>query len=396
MELYILDAQFRRIRVVDQFVSLIWAERFKDLGDFELVVQATRANRAIFKTGLKLAMNESYRVMIVETVEKKVDAELKAVLSIKGNSLEGCLEDRIARASNAGLATAPTWNFTLPPADAARKIFHDVCVTGVLSTSDIIPYIVEGTIMPTNNIPEPVDPQPYALVPQTVLKAIKDICDIWNLGFRILRNFDTSQLYWDVYSGSDRTSGQTTRPPVIFSQELDNLQNTSELDTIETSKNVAYVVAQNGSLYVFPDGVPPDTDGFDRRVIFVDANDITLPSGAAGSPAQIALESALTQRGKDELAKNTAYSAFDGEINQNSQYRYQRDYYLGDLVEVRNAEGESNQMRVTEQIFVSDQEGDRAYPTLTLNQFINTGSWLSWESNQQWIDFTTEYWADLP
>jgi hypothetical protein len=56
-------------------------------------------------------------------------------------------------------------------------------------------------------------------------------------------------------------------------------------------------------------------------------------------------------------------------------------------------------MRVTEQIFVHDKEGERAYPTLTLNQFINTGSWLSWETSKKWIDYDADFatvWASLP
>jgi hypothetical protein len=66
------------------------------------------------------------------------------------------------------------------------------------------------------------------------------------------------------------------------------------------------------------------------------------------------------------------------------------------VVETRNADGVTNNMRVTEQIFVSDQEGERAYPTLTLNTFINTGSWLSWLNNKTWSELTDEEWADQP
>jgi hypothetical protein len=56
------------------------------------------------------------------------------------------------------------------------------------------------------------------------------------------------------------------------------------------------------------------------------------------------------------------------------------------MVEQRNTDGVTNKMRVTEQIFVNDKEGERSYPTLSLFQFINTGSWLSWEQNQVWAD----------
>lgn len=395
MEVYILDSLLRRVEVVDRFESLIWTERFSAYGDFELVIRSTLENRNRFRPGVRLAMNESYRVMTVETVENTVDADGKLILKVSGNSLEAILLDRIAKLT---LSATTPWVIVGTPAAVARWIFKKVCVDGVLDVYDKIPFIVESSaLMPASNIPEPVDPYTYNVEPKTVYDAIKEICDVWTLGFRILRNFDQSQLYWDIYAGTDRTSGQTTRPPVIFSTELDNLTNTTELNSIESSKNVAYVTAPNGSLQVYPNDIPPSEGGFERRVLYVDASDITLPSGAVGSPAQVALEAALKQRGKEELAKYRAFQAFDGEINQNSQYKYQRDYYLGDLVEQRNSDGVANLMRVTEQIFASDREGERAYPTLTKNVFVSTGSWLS-EGVKEWDDYDLESttWSEKP
>jgi hypothetical protein len=64
---------------------------------------------------------------------------------------------------------------------------------------------------------------------------------------------------------------------------------------------------------------------------------------------------------------------------------------------MRNTDGVINNMRITEQIFVSDREGERSYPTLMLNVFITTGSWLSWLNNKVWSDMgLTEYWDNQP
>lgn len=392
MEVYTLDSVLRRDRVIDSFESLIWTERFSSYGDFELTIRSTNEGRSLLQPGVQLAMNESYRVMTVENITNSTNEDGLRVLKVTGNSLESCLEDRVAKNSTANLTTSPTWDLTGVPAVVARKIFHDICVTGILSPYDKIPFVVEGNgLMPSSTIPEPVDPITLKLPPQSVYQAIKEICDVWYLGFRLLRNFDQSQLYWDVYSGSNRTTRQTVRPPVVFAPNLDNLTNTSEFNTIEAAKNVAYVYAPNGFQMVYPQDVPPDIDGFDRRVLHVDASDITLAAGSA-------LDAALLQRGKEQLAQNRSFQAFDGEISQYSQYRYQRDYFLGDLVEMRNDDGVANDMRVTEQIFVSDKEGDRSYPTLTLNTYIGTGSWLSWESNKTWLDLDADpiTWSELP
>lgn len=389
MELYTLDPLIRREYVIDRFQSLIWTERYKDLGDFELEIFSTREARNLLTPGTKLAMNESYRVMTVETIEDKTDDEGRRVLSIKGRSLEELMEARVAKDVLDDLTTSPKWTITDVPAAVCRKIFHDICVTGILNIGDKIPFIHEGTIMPTNTIAEPIEPITVEIEPTTVLDAIKKVCDVWNLGFRILRNFDLSELYFDIYTGSDRTSAQTILPPVIFTPELDNLENTTELTSISLLKNVAYVFSPAGFKEVYALDVDPDVDGFDRRVLVVNATDITDDTTD--------IDSALIQRGTEALAECRTVQAFDGEINQNSKYKYQRDYYLGDLVEVRNADGFTNNMKVTEQIFVSDDEGERSYPTLEVNQSITTGSWLSWLNNKVWADMgTDEFWSNQP
>jgi hypothetical protein len=198
-------------------------------------------------------------------------------------------------------------------------------------------------------------------------------------------------MHWDIYAGSDRTSGQTILTPVIFSPQLDNLQNTKELVTIDKAKNVAYVFSPNGFEMVYAFGVDPTVEGFDRRVLMVDASDITSTSTSD-------VPSALIQRGKEQLSAARIYQGFDGQISQRSQYVYGRDYNLNDLVEMRNIDGVTNDMRVTEQIFVNDATGFRSYPTLSTNIFIATGSWLSWMNNKHWFDLDADptTWSSQP
>src|SRR5687768_9195473 len=275
MEAYTLDPLLRRQEVIDQFESLIWTERYQDYGDFQIDIYSTNKSRMLLKTGTMLAMNESHRIMTVETVEDSVDAEGRKMLTAKGRSLEAILDDRIAKESLSDLTTSPKWTITDTPGNVARKIFHDICVTGVLDLGDVIPFIIEGTFMPEDTIVEPIDPITVELDPTTVYTAIKDICSVWNLGFRMLRYYDSSQLYFDIYSGSDRTTAQTVLAPVVFTPELDNLQNVKELTTIEKAKNVAYVYSPAGFQKVYPVGIDPEIEGFERRVLVVNATDIT-------------------------------------------------------------------------------------------------------------------------
>lgn len=389
MEVYTLDSLYRRENVIDKFESLIWTERFSAFGDFQLTLPSTLESRRLLASGTRLAMNESYRVMTVETTENKVDADGTALFTAKGRSLEMVMEDRVARNTLSDLTTEEKWTMTATPGNAARAIFDHVIRDGSLSLDDKIALLQPGSIFPASTIAEWPDPVDFEIPPKSVYSAVKEILDQYNLGFRLVRNFDMMQLYFDVYAGDDRTSGQTAKPVVIFSPDLDNLQNTTELTTSASYKNCAYVISKVGHEIVFANGVDPSVDGFERKVLLVVADDITDTDPTTASEKMI-------KRGEEELAKNQRFAAFDGELNQNAQYKYGVDYNLGDLVEMRNSDGVTNNMQVTEQIFVSDKEGERSYPTLQLNQFITPGSWLSWDFNQVWDDFTIEEWDDLP
>lgn len=394
MEVYTLDTLLRRTEVIDRFESCIWTERWAGWGDFEISIESTFRSRSLLKKGVQLAHSHSDRMMIIETVEDGTTKEGQRILKAKGRSIESIFEDRVAKASTDDLTTEPTWDITGTPGAIMRQIVHDICYTGVLSLYDVIPYLVEARLpsLPADTIAESIDPIILEIEPKSVYEVLTSLSNTWDLGFRLLRYGDLSQLYFDVYAGVDRTSSQVTYRPVIFAPNLDNLQDITELNTDEDAKNVAYVFSPVGFQEVLASGVDPDVEGFERRVLMVKADDIN-----SGSQAEI--DAALAQRGKEALAEHRSFQAFDGEIRQQSQYVYGIDYYLGDLVEMRNVDGVANQMRVSEQIFVSDKEGDRAYPTLSLRTFINAGSWLSWENNKVWSDYdsdTDTVWGTLP
>ena len=402
MDVYILDSLLRRESIVDMFDSFIWTERFSAWGDFELKIEATVGTRAMFKLGTKLAILESYRVMTVESIENGVSAQGQSMLTIKGRSLEALLEDRMIKAE-----TYDDWKFNADPASALRIAFNYMAGPDALRVLDKIPFIHNGRLVAESTIPEPVDPVSWVVPIQSLYKFMTDVCSTYELGFRISRDGDQSGLYFDVYSGNDRSSKQFVKPLVLFAPELDNLQNTRELTSDSNYKTVAYVLGERKipgvggaedtvevvPVEVFAEFEDPDSSGFERRVLVVDAKDVKEEDAIA---AGITFNQALIQKGVEELAKHRSLHAFDGEMDQNERYRYGVDYDLGDLIDVRGTSGVISRMRVTEQVFVSDAQGDRMYPTVTLNQLIEAGSWLS-QNFRVWEDYKIdEFWETMP
>lgn len=393
MEVYVLDSLYRRTAVFDKFESLIWTERFFEVGDFELDLKSTLENRSWFTVGTKLAINNSHRVMTIETVEDTIDPDDKEILKITGVSLENVLSNRVVRNVMTDTTTEPNWVITDTPGNVMRTMFDHVVRNAALDPADAIPFLQPGTFLPASTLPEPTTPIRWEQAPAALLDALKGVSDLYELGFRLVRNYDTSQLYFDVYAGNDRTTRQTANAPVIFAADFGDLQNTTEFTTTSGSKNVAYVFSDSVDhpyQVVYGDKVPPDIDGFDRRVLYVTTQIDAADPDPVGT---------MIQAGSEALRATRAQQLFDGEINQYSSYTYGVDYDLGDLVEMRNKDGIISYKRITEQIFVTDAQGERSYPTLVADIYTGENDWLSWDSKQTaWIDYdadTTTTWGSL-
>jgi len=386
MEWYTLDSALRRDSVIEEYASFIWTERYSAFGDFQIVTRSTYNNRQQLATGTRIAMKGSYRVMTVDTVADDTGLDGTRNITVTGKSLESLLDDRVAMPAMQNTTVAPNWVITERPATIVRQMFAIICVNGALDPRDSIPFYTGGQLLPSGSIPEPPDAVTITSTPGTLYAAIKAICDTYGLGFRLVRNGELGQIFFEVYTGNDLTADQTSRNPVIFDPSLDNLEKISQLTSTALVKTVAYVFAANGTKVVYAPTANQAGSGSDRRVLLVSSSN-NLPAGPA-------LDLALTQEGIQALAKQQTVYSFDGQLPQMIPYVYGRDYNLGDLVEERNSDGFGNQMVVTEQIFVSDNTGERAYPTLTLNQAIVPGTWLSEDPNDTWSTVDpTETWS---
>lgn len=402
MELYTLNSDLERTGVVDVFESLIWTDRYQDLGDFKITVprdlrpgQTPSQNKTfkdIFEESPLVACNTSNRLMFVENIIDGVNEEGKKILSVSGTSAEKILANRVAKNALGGLTASPTWNITGVPAAIARYIFDQICVEGILDEADIIPLYTPGNFYPEDTIAEPVDEIDLQIPPKSVYDAIRDICAVYDLGFRLVRHPYTGAIYFNIYTGRNRTSAQNTDAPVVFSPQLDNLTNTQELKSIEFQKTGAYVFSNLNCETVYAEGIDETTIGINRKMMMVDATDLAEDDDISAN---------LIQRGKMALGENRGMFAFDGEIRQQNSYRYGIDYNVGDLIEQRDATGFRNYMRVVEQIMTSDAEGERSYPTFSKNLTVTPGSWAGWDFNDEWedhepIDTPEDDWANQP
>jgi hypothetical protein len=267
---------------------------------------------------------------------------------------------------------------TNTPTNIARQVFSDVCVNNPV-TADNLPFYTAGSLYPLDTIAEDTALLQASIGSESLYTFLSNFATTYGFGFRLYRGLDTSKLYFNIYVGSDRTTAQNDLPAVIFSQDLGTLSDVAELKSLVDFKNVAYVTSPNGSAIVYASGYESVT-GLDRKMILVDGSSV---DPALTGPS---LQTALTQIGQAELFKHKQLQAIDGQAPQESLYTYGVNYQLGDLVEMRDQRGNIQNMRVTEQIFAQDNQGERSYPTLTADVFITPGSWSAWDTNEQWAD----------
>jgi hypothetical protein len=379
LECFTLDDSLRRNQMVEGYESFIWTERYQVSGDFQFVMKSTPQSRSLLAPGTWLGLNVSKYVMIVDTVKDEIDAtDGSRNITVTGKSLENMFGDRVAMPAISDTTTNPNWVVTGTPGNVIRYMVDQICVVCILDEHDTIPFYRMGSLLPPGNISEPTDSVTITAQPDTLYNTITQIANTYGLGFRLIRNGDAGEIYFEVYMGNDLTSNQTILNPVIFDPNLDNLQGITQLSSSAQVKTVAYVYATNGSAVVYAVGADPNATGSDRRVLIVNSSN--------DADASDALTAALQQEGLMALAAQTLVYSFDGELTPSVPYTYGVDYNLGDLVEERNSDGYGNMVVVTEQIFSSDNTGQKSYPTLTLVQTITPGTWESWDSNQAWSD----------
>ena len=76
----------------------------------------------------------------------------------------------------------------------------------------------------------------------------------------------------------------------------------------------------------------------------------------------IIYSSYLLNRGYEKIAEHGVTESFEGEIEPTTTFEYKRDYFLGDIVMVRNEYDIEKKVRITEIIEAKDETGYKIEP----------------------------------
>lgn len=422
-DVYVLNRNLEPIGIIDSYKSLIWANRYRDIGDCELYLPATNDNINLLKKDNYLARYDTGMVCQIKRIEIDTDAENGNFLIVNGYDTKKFLDQRII------------WNTAT--ANGNAELFIRSLVDATLSidaTNDRKIVDTNGRLIFYNGDTVGFTEQLSCQISyRSVGEKVREYCEKFGWGYRVIYDPDYTILKFDLYKGTDRSD------TVVFSDEYENLI-TTKYSYDETNLGTIALIAGEGQGAARAKQSCGGGTGVDRYEIFVDGKDITheitwaelidlYPNGTIVSNSSTGLYSYkvsqldiliqtdnqlewlqeydptgivvtiddseyyrmvdkliadiesitpadddtayiydviyngyLIGKGNEILSTYGAVTAFDGSIEPNMNFVYNKDYFLGDTVTIRNQFGIDVKAVIMEVTEVNDDNGYSVEP----------------------------------
>lgn len=283
---------FDKIGVVNDDSSMIWIDRYREEGTFELETPLNKDNYDLFKIGRYVTkdnpspdLNENgITCMIIEHVESGFSSEKGEIMKVSGRDLKSILDRRIAFpmsdftaqstfGKEGGLALAMIYlveNYFISP----EKLERENSITGesqfafperrtdiiTVSPSDV-ESLTDGLI--GNAIKNGTINRRYK--EDNILDIMNELCEKNNVGYRILLkpgDYSTNpEFVFTPYSGVDHsyTRANQNDSLVVYSRSFGNLQSSTFKQDSKEYKNVGFCFKEKDSdRYINLNGVGVD------------------------------------------------------------------------------------------------------------------------------------------
>lgn len=366
MELVTLNANNQPLKLVENWDSLIWTERFNTVGDFELTAGDVGTFMTLLPEGQIVSLRESNIAMVVETqkIERKKNTPEK--ITVTGRSFESILDRRAVLPAVAANATDWLINAKIP-SDVAWYIINQICTVGLLDANDIFVATagVAGSVVfstPSDYLTNSGPTRTFSVPKGNLLGVVLSLLQatgkadastspatpiLLPKGIRAVRpNAAGTAIAIEMYFGTDRSA------TIYFDGTRDLLDDGNYLFSKIGSATTAYILGPSNAAKL--NKTTSAVSGLARRVILVDG----ITSGETSAVT-------LQQQAEVSMAEAIETAIFDGSINQDlSPYKFNVDYFLGDTVKVVGDYGLTKLAVVTEYIRSQDAAGFKSYPTL--------------------------------
>lgn len=352
---YLGANKYSTTRIIDNYSSLVWTERFDEPGDFVLTSVDIENTRTYLALNTLLTLENTSAVFIVESHLIERDEDGLRTITVRGRSAETFLEARTS-ASYLGVGKKTDTGedrktYVTGSAEyAVRKVIYDAMVLGKPQSPDAFAEIFNPVIQ----VDASTATQTWEVPLSDLYSFSKTTLKTANLALQLRRSVWAAAGDVNLYiiSGRDRSG------TVQLDTRLGHIANESYLWSTRDTFNGAYVYSDKSSLAI---GLPGFGFGgstkFNRRVMVVDMPNTDTTNSS--------LYASMASEGLKKVNEKKSRLIFSGEVTDLCPFKYREHFATGDIVRVRGEYGFNEKMRVTEYIRTQDEDGERAYPTLS-------------------------------
>ena len=356
-DIYVLSKDFQIIGVIDTYESIIWRPAYYDVGDFELYMGASpqaiellqRGNYIVRRSDATVEYGHTIysKVMIIKNIQLTTDAENGDYITVTGRELKYLLHQRIVWEQtnlNGNVEDAIELLLNknvISPDDPARKI-NTFMLSINIGLTDTITKQITGAYLD---------------------EAIMEICKAYDLGWEIYLLDD--KYVFNLYKGVNRSYGQSERPYVVFSDNFDNILNSTYELNSEMYANTFLIAGEGEGVERVHATLDTGAVGIDRFESYVDARDISSNKGSANEISPEEYTALLLERGVERSAESSITEGFSGEVL-DVTFAYGSDYYLGDTVTIINSYGISQNVKVLSMMESEDNTGLKLIPQFNI------------------------------
>jgi hypothetical protein len=350
MDIYVLDGINGIKDIISTYQSCIWNVQYFGQNDFQLVVNASTLNVDILKPGAYLVREEDIssdgfsNVMVIQDYTLEFDTEKGWLLTLIGKGLKNdILRRRIV------------WNQTNLTGNAETAI-RQVITENVISPNESGRAINDFILDEVKGFTETIDMQ---LMGETLSAWLEEICTTYGYGWDV--SIKNNKYLFSLYKGIDRTYGQSDVVPVVFSPEYDNLLSSTYTYNISNYQNAALIGGEGEGTSQRIATIGTAT-GLNRYEAYIDGSSVSSNGEIITVETYLKM---LREYGQSKLDQTSYTESFSGEIDSDGLYKINRDYFLGDIVQIQNEKGIQATPRIIEIIYAIDENGTSVVPTFS-------------------------------
>lgn len=342
----ILDAKFRKIAIIDNFISLMWCKRYNSVGALDLEVEASAENLKLLTIGRYISRDDDDAIYRIQAVEYNDREDKVNTLIVGGVDLQAILKQRICRTQFA--------QTDMKVEDYIYKLVDENFIHASEGERNIKGFTL-GDKKGFNDVLTAVQTS----IGMNIGDEIESLCQAYNYGYKITKIGDTFKF--ELYKGRELN--------VEFSYGFDNLISSKYSQNAEDTKN-SCLVKGTSELNEYYESVGTAT-GLERYEAYVESGKEFVKTDNYSEEDFL---NALREYGAREIALMQNNKDFESEVS-DDVFFYKIDYNLGDVVKVKN-EVTTARCRITEIIETWDENGYTIEPIFEIVEIIEKESGL--------------------